>query len=97
MTATIDNIKTKFHELVGEDIVITVEAGRRRTKTHEGKLTETYQSIFVVELNQEKNDDSFERVSFNYIDVLTDTIQVDFPDVEDALKEPEPELETEEV
>lgn len=95
MTATINDIKAKFHELVGEDIVITVEAGRRRTIKHEGILTEAYPSVFVVKLNQEKNDESFKRVSFNYIDVLTNSIEVSFPEALEVLQEPE--LEPKEV
>lgn len=78
MTATIENIKDKFTELVGEDIIITVEAGRRKTTTHEGKLAETYPSVFVVELDN--YEDSYDRVSYSYADVLTKAIEVDFPD-----------------
>ena len=78
MTATIENIKDKFTDLVGEDIVITVEAGRRKTTTHKGKLTETYPAVFVVELNN--CEDSYERVSYSYADVLTKAIEIDFPD-----------------
>ena len=83
MTATINNIKDRFNELVGEDIVVTVEMGRSKTVTHEGVLTETYPAVFVVELD-EVNQESYERVSYNYTDVLTDTIQIDFPNVENV-------------
>lgn len=94
MTTTISNIKTRFEELIGEDIVITVEAGRRRTRTHEGRLSEAYPSVFIVELDNEEEEDLYERVSFSYRDVLTNTIEVDFPEF--PIEENE-ELETEEV
>lgn len=94
MTTTIGNIKTRFEELIGEDIVITVEAGRRRTRTHEGTLSEAYPSVFIVELDNEEDDDLYERVSFSYRDVLTSTIEVDFPEFQ--VEESE-ELEAEEV
>lgn len=94
MTTTISNIKTRFEELIGEDIVITVEAGRRRTRTHEGRLSEAYPSVFIVELDNEEEEDLYERVSFSYRDVLTNTIEVDFPEF--PIEEYE-ELETEEV
>ena len=94
MTTTISNIKTRFEELIGEDIVITVEAGRRRTRTHEGRLSEAYPSVFIVELDNEEEEDLYERVSFSYRDVLTNTIEVDFPEF--PIEEDE-ELETEEV
>lgn len=86
MTATINNIKDRFNELVGEDIVVTVEMGRSKTVTYEGVLTETYPAIFVVELD-ERSQESYERVSYNYTDVLTDTIQIDFPNVENVDEE----------
>lgn len=78
MTATIESIKDRLTDLIGENIVITVEAGRRKTTTHEGKLTETYPAVFVVELDDYK--DSYERVSYSYADVLTNAIEIDFPD-----------------
>ncbi len=79
MTTTINNIKDTFDELVGEDIVITVEAGRRKTKTHAGTLSETYPAVFVVELSN-NDEESYDRVSYSYADVLTSSIEVDFPD-----------------
>ena len=90
MTATINSIKDQFDDLVGEDIVVVVEAGRRKTKTHTGTLTETYPSVFVVELNN-GDDDSYERVSYNYTDVLTSTIEIDFPELDVTIIEPEEE------
>lgn len=80
MTMTINNIKEKFQELVGEHIVITVETGRKRTKIHEGKLAETYPAVFVVELDD--CEDSYERVSFSYSEVLMNAIDIDFPNRE---------------
>lgn len=94
MTTTISNIKTKFKERIGEDIVITVEAGRRRTKTHEGVLSEAYPAVFIVELDNGEDDDLYERVSFSYRDILTNTIEVDFPDeITEADLEEEKEIE----
>lgn len=82
MTATINNIKDTFEDLVGEEVVIIVEAGRRKTKTHEGILTETYPAVFVVEL-ENGDEESYERVSYSYADVLTESIEVNFPEHED--------------
>lgn len=86
MTATINNIKDRFNALVGEDIVVTVEMGRSRTVTHEGTLSEVYPAVFVVELD-EVAQESYERVSYNYTDVLTDTIQINFPNEENPDEE----------
>lgn len=83
MTATINNIKETFEELVGEKLIVTVDAGRGRKIIHEGVLTETYPSLFVVELDD--GEDSYERVSFSYADVLTDSIDIDFPENPEVL------------
>ena len=41
-------------------------------------LAETYPAVFVIELDQDKN--SFERVSYSYADVLTQTVELTFYD-----------------
>lgn len=80
MAKTLENIKDEFKALIGEDIVITVEIGRGRVTVHKGKLTETYPSVFIVELKD--HEDSYETVSYSYADVLTDSINVKFPNLE---------------
>lgn len=79
MTATINSIKDKLAEFIGENIVVVIEAGRNKITVHEGKLTDTYPAIFIVELDDD-GEESYERVSFSYADVLTDTIKIEFPD-----------------
>lgn len=81
MTTTINSIKDTLAELIGEDIVVTIEAGRRKTTIHHGKLRDTFPAIFIVELDNENNgEESYERVSFSYADVLTETIEIEFPE-----------------
>lgn len=92
MTTTIDSIKDKFEDLLGEEIVIIVEAGRRKTKTHKGTLTETYPAVFVVELETSIGE-SYDRVSFSYADVLTESIEIDFPESDVIIIEEDPEEE----
>jgi len=91
MSTTLDSIKDKFDELVGERIIITVEAGRRKTKTHKGVLAETYPAVFMVELDEDDN--SYDRVSFSYADVLTDKIEIELPNSDVVIIEEEDEDE----
>lgn len=50
---------------------------RKKASTERrGVLTETYPSVFVVDLDPEEN--SFERVSYSYSDVLTRTVEIEF-------------------
>ena len=58
--------------------MLKANGGRRKTIERSGILAETYPSVFVIELDQEEN--SFERVSYSYADVLTETVQLTFYD-----------------
>ena len=57
-------------------IVLKANGGRKKLIERSGVLKETYPSVFVVELDQEKH--NFERVSYTYTDVLTENVQVTF-------------------
>lgn len=69
-------IKTYLENRVGEEICVTVQMGRKKKKERRGILTETYRSIFVVNLDQDEND--FERSCFSYRDILTNAIELEF-------------------
>lgn len=60
---------------LGEDIVVTVQMGRKKKRERRGILTETYRSIFIVDL---KENDNVDRVSFSYRDVLTNAVEIEF-------------------
>lgn len=57
-------------------IVLKANGGRKKTIERSGVLKETYPSVFIVELDQDKH--NFERVSYTYTDVLTENVQVSF-------------------
>lgn len=61
---------------LGNRIVLKANGGRKKLIERSGVLKETYPSVFVVELDQEKH--NFERVSYTYTDVLTENVQVTF-------------------
>jgi len=48
----------------------------KKTIERTGVLAETYPAVFVIELDQDEN--SFERVSYSYADILTQTVQLTF-------------------
>ena len=68
---TIDKIRKKIHNNMGNVAVITHNEGRNKVYEYEGKLIEVYQNIFVI---LDKNS----KRSFSYYDVLTDTTKVSF-------------------
>lgn len=73
---TIMEIKQGLEEQIGKRLRLTANGGRRRTIIRSGVLSETYPSVFVVELDKDEN--AFERVSYSYADVLTETVELKF-------------------
>lgn len=74
MPKTLADIKKLLDSHLGKRMQLTVNGGRRRTIERTGILSETYRAVFVVELDQEEN--SFERVSYSYADILTDAVEI---------------------
>ncbi|HZW67763.1 MAG TPA: Veg family protein [Pseudogracilibacillus sp.] len=69
-------IKQGLEDQIGKRLKLTANGGRRRTIIRSGVLSETYPAVFVVELDKEEN--AFERVSYSYADVLTETVELKF-------------------
>ncbi|SES23070.1 Uncharacterized protein Veg [Gracilibacillus ureilyticus] len=76
MAKTLVEIKQGLDGYVGKRLKIKANGGRKKTVERYGTLAETYPSVFIVELDQEEN--SFERVSYSYADVLTETVELNF-------------------
>lgn len=76
MPKTLVDIKKILDCQSGNRIVLKANGGRKKLIERSGVLKETYPSVFVVELDQEKH--NFERVSYTYTDVLTENVQVTF-------------------
>lgn len=82
MAKTLNEIKHGLDCRIGKRLKLTANGGRRKTIVRSGVLSETYPSVFIVELDQDEN--AFERVSYSYADVLTETVELKF--VEDRKK-----------
>lgn len=68
-------IRKKLEPHVGEKIRLKANRGRRKTYEKEGILESTYPSIFVVRIDEPNY---FQRLSFSYADVLTETVELSF-------------------
>jgi len=75
---TIKEIKKGLEGQIGKRLKLTANGGRRKTVIRSGVLSETYPSVFVVELDKEEN--AYERVSYSYADVLTEAVEINFLD-----------------
>lgn len=76
MAKTLGDIKNSLESNLGKRLTLKANGGRRKTIERSGVLTETYPAVFVVQLDQDEN--AFERVSYSYADVLTETVQLTF-------------------
>lgn len=76
MPTTLASIKKDLECRIGSQITLVAQTGRKRQTERKGILTETYPSVFVVDLDPDEN--SFERVSYSYSDVLTRTVEIEF-------------------
>ena len=78
MGKTLLDIKRILDNNLGKRLTLKANGGRRKTIERSGVLAETYPSVFIIELDQQEN--SFERVSYSYADVLTETVELTFLD-----------------
>jgi uncharacterized protein Veg len=78
MAKKLTEIKLTLDGNLGKRLRVKANSGRRKTIERFGILAETYPSVFVVELDQQEN--AFERVSYSYADILTETVELDFFD-----------------
>lgn len=78
MGKTLIDIKQLLDRNLGKRLTLKANGGRRKTIERSGVLAETYPSVFIIELDQQEN--SFERVSYSYADVLTETVELTFFD-----------------
>lgn len=76
MAKTLIEIKQGLESQLGQRLRLKANRGRRKTVERSGRLSETYPSVFVVELDQDEN--AFERVSYSYADVLTESVELNF-------------------
>ncbi|WP_020062156.1 biofilm formation stimulator Veg [Bacillus sp. 123MFChir2] len=81
MSKRLDEIKSALDHHLGQRLMLKANSGRRKTIERSGVLAETYRSVFVVQLDQQE--DTFQRVSYSYADVLTETVELTFYDAQD--------------
>ncbi|MCI1859071.1 MAG: ABC transporter permease [Sporolactobacillus sp.] len=76
MGKTIADIKGTLDLRVGSRLTVKANGGRRKTIQRSGVLEGTYPSVFIVRLD--KNSNAYDRVSYSYTDVLTDSVELTF-------------------
>ena len=72
---TLQEIKEKVKNNIGNDVTIKYNIGRNRIEEYNVRIKETYKNIFIVETN---NTNNIETKSFTYKDIMTKTIKIDY-------------------
>ena len=67
-------IRQDLEACVGKRIKLQANRGRKKVFERVGVLEQTYPHIFVIKLDEKG--ESVRRVSFSYIDVLTETVKL---------------------
>lgn len=70
----LSEIKSALDSYIGKKIRLKANSGRRKTIERTGILEETYPSVFIVKLDEDHH--AFERVSYSYADVLTESVEL---------------------
>lgn len=78
--AALEAIREQLDSHLGEKVKVRASEGRKRVLEKKGVLEKTYPSIFVVRLD----DVDSRYMSWSYIDVLTDTVEIRFDEDEDG-------------
>lgn len=71
----IKKVKLSVDKNIGSRVKIRANRGRHKIDITEGVIRETYPSIFLVEIDNEL-DDTTQKISFSYTDVLTKDVQM---------------------
>ena len=69
---TLASIKRDIENHVGHKVTLKANGGRRRVFVDRGTIEKTYQSIFLIRLEN----DTQRIVTYSYSDVLTNTVQI---------------------
>ena len=73
--ADLKKVKISVSKNIGNRVKIRSNRGRHKIDVTEGIISETYPSIFLVEV-ENKIDDTTQKISFSYTDVLTKDVQM---------------------
>lgn len=71
----IRKVKLSVDKNIGNRVKIRANRGRHKIDVTEGVISETYPSIFLVEVINAL-DDTKQKISFSYTDVLTNDVQM---------------------
>jgi len=76
LAKSILDIRNELNGNIGKSVKLVSYESRNRMTEKTGTLSNIYPSVFVVEIGEDQ--DSVDRVSYNYIDILTGSVLLEF-------------------
>ena len=70
----VDEIKDRLRDLEGQRIKVRANMGRSRIVERAGTLVHVHPSLFVVEVEERRGRTA--RLSYQYVDILTGTVEL---------------------
>lgn len=81
--ATVNNIHETLIGYTGKRLRVRANMGRSKIIVREGTLTQAHNSLFIVETDEKRGRKA--RQSYQYVDVLTGTVELTNPENEEPL------------
>ena len=75
--AMVNDIHQRLVELTGSRLKLKANMGRSKIIEREGTLLQAHPSLFIVEIDEKRGRTS--RQSYQYVDVLTGTVELSDP------------------
>lgn len=74
--ADINRVRNIVTRHMGSKVRVKTNRGRHRIDIKEGVISQTYPSIFVIELEGDSQNEIVKNLSFSYTDILTKDVQL---------------------
>lgn len=82
----VDDIHKKLAEMVGQRVRVKANMGRTRVVERQGVIKNVHPAVFIVEVDERRGRKS--RQSYQYVDVLTGTVELFDPETGEHLFKP---------
>ena len=74
--AEISKVRASVHQQCGSRVKIQLHRGRNKVDTQEGVIQRAYPSVFTVLVDDEREENHPQLLSFSYTDIITKDIRM---------------------
>ena len=75
-SAQLVQIKNKLNDNLGKRVELTAKNGRKKNVVRQGIIEQVFSSIFIIQLDDDINNNIARKVSYSYKDILTHNIEI---------------------